>query len=340
MIGLALGVLLIGQAGAADKKAAATPAKKPKAEALYPSPAGLTDREPAGAAAPGDFAVVALPDTQMYTAALNGGSPEMLTAQTEWIISNRVSRNIAYVTLEGDISQDGSKVAKQWHHATNSLYRLEDPVHTGLPGGIPYGAVVGNHDQRAGGTMKFNEYFGTNHFAGRSYYGGHYGADNDSHFDLFSAGGQNFIVLALTMGAGSDSGLMRWADAVLHSNANRRAIVVTHSLLDPAPWPAPANWTKEGPAIFGALAGNPNLFLMLCGHRHGEGRRHEAAGTGGRHIDVVLADYQSYTNGGNGFLRLLEFSPSRSQIRVKTYSPWTGQWATNSAGLFTLDWPQ
>ena len=77
---------------------------------------------------------------------------------------------------------------------------------------------------------------------------------------------------------------------------------------------------------------------MLCGHRHGEGRRYEPIGTN-RHVDVVLADYQSYPNGGDGFLRLLEFSPSNNVIRVRTFSPWTGQWATDTNGCFTLDCP-
>ena len=161
--------------------------------------------------------------------------------------------------------------------------------------------------------------------------------NNDSHYDLFSAGGQDFIVLALTMGAGSNTNLMRWANEVLRANANRQAIVVTHSLLGPAAWPHPAPWTKEGEQIFPALTNNPNLFLMLCGHRHGEGRRHEVLGNG-QSVDVVLSDYQSYTNGGSGFMRLMEFSPRNQTIRVKTFSPWTKQWTTNTDGCFSLAW--
>lgn len=337
-----LGLLPVGHAAGADEDAAAKPAatstnKVVAKKGADPSPTGLTDREPASAVVAGDFAIIALPDTQNYTAARNGGQPEMFTAQTEWIISNRVSRQIAYVTLEGDISNDGSSVLTQWRNATNALYRLEDPARTGLPDGIPYGVAVGNHDTYNGGTAKFNQFFGTNHFAGRTYYGGNYSTNNDSHFDLFSAGGQDFVVLSLTMAAGTDAALMRWANTILRTHAGRQAIVVTHSLLNPDIWPVQASWTKEGPAIFGALTNNPNLFLMLCGHRHGQGRRHEAVG-GGRYVDVVLADYQGWTNGGNGFLRLMEFSPSNRMIRVKSYSPWTGQWSTNSDGLFSLAW--
>ena len=312
--------------------------KKAKARAAEQStPFALTTQEPPSPRAPGDFAIAVLPDTQMYTAALKGGKPEILVAQADWILTNRASRNIVYVTTEGDISNDGNQIPVEWLRATNALYRLEDPVRTGLPGGLPWSAVVGNHDTRFGGTVLFNTFLGTNHFAGRSYYGGHYGTNNDSHYDLFSAGGQDFIVLALTMGAGSNPDLMRWDNEVLHANASPHAIVVTHSLLSPAAWPHPAPWTPEGLHIFPALTNNPNLFLMLCGHRHGEGRRHEVLGNG-QCVDVVLSDYQSYTNGGNGFMRLMEFSPRNQTIRVKTFSPWTRQWTTNTDGCFSLAW--
>jgi len=323
--------------GPAGTNSAAAPKKAKAPGAEQSTPFALTTQEPLSARAPGDFAIAVLPDTQFYTAARRGGQPEMLEAQIEWVLSNRVSRNIVYLTTEGDISNDGNKYPVQWLRATNAFFRLEDPVRTGLPGGLPWGAVVGNHDTHSGGTVLFNEFLGTNHFAGHSYYGDHYGTNNDSHYDLFTAGGQDFIVLALTMDAGKDPDLMHWANEVLHANSNRQAIVVTHSLLGPAAWPHPAPWTKEGLKIFPALTNNPNLFLMLCGHRHGEGRRHEVLGNG-QSVDVVLSDYQSYTNGGSGFMRLMEFSPRNQTVRVKTFSPWTQQWTTNTDGCFSLAW--
>ena len=302
------------------------------------SPFQLTSQEPPSPPrAPGDFAIAVLPDTQMYTAARRGGKPEMLIAQIEWILANRASRNIVFVTTEGDLSNDGNKYPEQWLRATNAFFRLEDPARTGLPEGLPWSAVVGNHDTHSGGTTLFNRHLGTNHFAGRSYYGGHYGDNNDNHYDLFSAGGQDFIVLALTMDAGKDAQVMRWANEILRANSNRQAIVVTHSLLGPAAWPHPAPWTREGERIYTALTNNPNLFLMLCGHRHGEGRRREVLANG-QTVNLVLCDYQSYTNGGDGFMRIMEFSPRNQIIHVKTFSPWTKQWTTNTDGYFSIPW--
>src|SRR5690349_14823617 len=49
-----------------------------------------------------NFTIIALPDTQFYPASVNGGTPEIFYMQTEWIITNRVERNIVFVTHLGD----------------------------------------------------------------------------------------------------------------------------------------------------------------------------------------------------------------------------------------------
>ena len=76
-----------------------------------------------------DFCIVVMPDTQMYTGELSGGKKTMMIAQTEWAITNRVSRNVAYVTQLGDISNNGDTpiYISQWRNATNAMYRLENP---------------------------------------------------------------------------------------------------------------------------------------------------------------------------------------------------------------------
>ena len=154
-----LGGTLVGQeadqpnGAPAGTNSAAAPQKVRARASEQSTPFALTMQEPLSPRAPGDFAIAVLPDTQEYTAALKGGKPEMLVAQAEWILSNRVSRNIVYMTTEGDISNDGNQIPAEWLRATNALYRLDDPVRTGLPDGLPWSAVVGNHDTRAGGTI-------------------------------------------------------------------------------------------------------------------------------------------------------------------------------------------
>jgi autotransporter-associated beta strand protein len=276
-----------------------------------------------------DFTVVVLPDTQFYSASY----PATFQAQTNWIVNNRVARNIVYVTGEGDVVDSANTT--QYDVATAAYAILENPVTTGLAQGIPFGVPVGNHDSSP--YTLFKTYFPTTRFSGRSYYGGSYSTGYQNHYDLISASGLDFIVLSLEFNAGANPAIMTWANGILAANASRRAIVVTHSLLNAGyNWPADAAWSAEGPAIFNGLSANPNLFLMLCGHNHGQGRRHEAVG--GRYIDVLLADYQSDANGGDGYLRTLEFSPANNVIRVKTYSPTTGGSKTTVDNEFTLNY--
>jgi len=273
-----------------------------------------------------DFTVAVLPDTQNYTASLLNGTPAMFTSQTDWVVANALSRNIAYVAHVGDVT-DGNNTT-QWGYANTSLSVLEQSL-TGFPNGVPYGVSVGNHDGSPGSTTLFNQYFGSDHFAGRSYYGGHYGTDNDNHYDLFSAGGLDFIVVHLE--SPPATAVLNWADALLTTYSTRRAIIVSHDLIGTG---NPGAFSTTGQPIYDALRDNPNIVLMVSGHAAGEGRRSDTYG--GSTIHTLLADYQSVGSGGNGWMRVMEFSPANNEIRVKTYSPVLGQWDIDATSQFTL----
>ena len=277
----------------------------------------------------GDFTIAVLPDTQFYSR----DYPQIFQAQTDWIIASRAKLNIVYVAQLGDLVDGGDNLPEQWFAATNALYRLESPKLTGLPDGIPYGVVPGNHDHH-GGIKNYNRWFSPEHFAGHKYYGGHFGADNRNHFDRFSAGAMDFVAVYVDFNSHTDPemnypALDEWSRGVLQANAGRRAIVVTHDLLAVS-----GDWDPRGKAIYKNLRGCTNLFLMLAGHNHGEARRADTFE--GRTIHTGLSDYQSMTNGGNGFLRLYQFSPEHNVIRVKTYSPWVNQYLTNAASQFEI----
>jgi len=286
-----------------------------------------------------DFTLAVLPDTQYYTAALNGGTPAIFSSQTDWIVTNRVARNIVFVTQLGDTVEHGDNGGDdvEWRAATNALYRLEDPLTTSLAVGIPYGVAVGNHDQTPNGsaqgaTLFYNRFFGTNHFASRSYYGGHFGTNNNSHYELFDGGGLRFVVLHLEYNTETNAAVLEWAGQVLQAHAERRAIVVGHYMVNTG---NPGTFGASGQVIYEALKGHTNLVLMLGGHVIGEGRRTDVFED--RNVHTLLANYQGRENGGNGWLRLLEFSPSNNVVRVRTYSPLLDQYETNADSEFTLD---
>lgn len=289
-----------------------------------------------------DFCIAVMPDTQMYTAEKGGGTRYMMIAQTEWAISNRVSRNVAYVSQLGDISNNGDTPSyiSQWYHATNAMYRLENPVRTQLPDGMAYGVALGNHEQSPNGwatfgttnigtVTNFNKYFGVSHFAGREYYAGHYSTNNNNHFDFFSASGLDFVVLYFEYSTNPPVELLAWGNQVLATNAHRRAIVVTHYMGSAT---TPCAHSAQGRAIYDALKGNTNLFLLLGGHVFGEGSREDVYN--GNTVRTLISDYQAYTNGGNGLMRLMDFSPSNNVVVVQTYSPWTGEYETDEDSEF------
>jgi len=92
----------------------------------------------------------------------------------------------------------------------------------------------------------------------------------------------------------------------------------------------------QGAAIYNALKHNPNLFLMLCGHFNGEGQRVDVFE--GNTVYTLLSDYQGWPNGGDGWLRVMEFAPADDEIRVQTYSPTLDQFETDADSQFTLSY--
>ncbi len=218
-----------------------------------------------------DFTIIALPDTQFYVSGVNGGNPELFNAQTDWIVANRDSLNIVFVTHLGDCVQNGDSLIGEWRVVEKAMSRLEDPATTTLQDGIPYGVAPGNHDQSPEGspdgtTTVYNWVFGEYRFKGREYYGGHFGQNNDNHYELFSAGTLDFIVIHLEYDMTPDVDVLAWADDLLQEHSDRRAILVTHYLIGDG---YPAEFSPQGEAIYQALKENDKLFLVLGVHISG-----------------------------------------------------------------------
>ena len=256
-----------------------------------------------------EFTVIAIPDTQ------NAAQyhPEVFTAETEWIVEQQTAQNIEFATHLGDLVNTASS-ATQWVNADTSMDVLD-------AGGVFYSVGPGNHDMMTGSL--YEDYFGVSRFSGKSWYGGHYGSDNYNNYSFFSASGMDFIVINLQYNP--TTAQLDWADALLKTNSTRRGIVESHSILN-----TDNSWSNQG--VFTALKDNPNLFLMLCGHMHtaSDGSAYRAeAGDDAHTIHILLTDYQDYTDGGNGYLRLLRFAPSEDTIYASIYSPYIDAYLTS-----------
>ncbi|MEZ4713575.1 MAG: Calx-beta domain-containing protein [Caldilineaceae bacterium] len=294
-----------------------------------------------------DFTVAALPDTQFYYG--YKGTKAMFQAQVDWLVSNKSSRNILFVSHLGDVVQDGSvpgatgessadgKSDDQWVYADQVMATIENPTTTGLPDGMPYGIAVGNHDQTDSSgdpskTQLYNQYFGVSRFSGRGYYGGHLGSDNDNSYQLFSAGDLDFIAIALEFDTSRPGAAFTWVNSLLETHADRWAIISAHEILHSS-----GSWRPQGTAIWNAVKAHPNVLLMLSGHHSGEASRSET-GYGGNKVNMMVSDYQGRANGGDGWMRYMEFSGSSSTMTVNTYSPHLNQAETDSNSLFNVDW--
>jgi hypothetical protein len=277
-----------------------------------------------------DFTLVVLPDSKYYTLPANLGL-HIFEAQTQWIVNQWSGKNIAFVSHLGDLV-DCYNCSSEWDVADAGMNTLDSA-------GIPYGITFGNSDEDnegfPPGTTYLNSYFPVSRYFSKSYYGGAYNGDNANSYQLFSASGMDFIVINLQYNLSyypdKSAAILSWADTLLKNNANRRAIVLTHSLLDGS-----NNFTVDGSQVYSALKNNPNLFLMMGGHLVTEGMRTDTYN--GHTVYSLRSDYQDRANGGNGWLRVLTFSPDENKINVTTYSPTLDQYETDSDSQFSLNY--
>src|SRR5690606_35889298 len=241
-----------------------------------------------------------------------GGMVSMFDAQISWIINNQKKENIVYVAGLGDMVEHGDHPVHstvEWPAVAIKGYHRLDAAK------IPYGVAVGNHDQWQGDwgtsilkvtTENFNKYFGRDRFAQRAYYGGNFDGPesnrNNSHYDLFSAGGQDFMVIYLEFDAQNEMStpLNDWAYELCTKYPSRKVIIVTHYAIqvgDPEDWTKPAPWGTQGFRIWNRLKDRPNVFMMLGGHVYGPGPEYIGEGYredthNGNTIRSYLSNYQ------------------------------------------------
>jgi predicted MPP superfamily phosphohydrolase len=259
-----------------------------------------------------NFAVIVLPDTQKYV--LNSSLSGILTNQTRWIVANKDEMNIKFVIFEGDLVDYASDI-NQWNRVNSSISLLD--------GNIAYSVVPGNHDHPLD---NFNKFFPVSRFSGGFY------KNEADNFQIFDSERDSFIVVSLDFCPKKDE--IDWANSVLANYSDRKSILVTHGYLDEKGERKLRECDTD--YIFQDLVRkNNNVFLVLSGHVHGESRRFDNNDFG-KPVYQILADYQSLENGGNGFLRILEFSGDR--IYIKTYSPYLNQYKKENNSEFVLDY--
>lgn len=292
------------------------------------------------------FSVVVLPDTQIYA----WKYPEIFDAQTRWIAENRKHYNIRYVLHLGDVVQHNNE--EEWKIARKAFEVLD--------GKVPYAIALGNHDMGPGGSAGtrdtlFGEFFPLATLQAWASFGGVYDrepdrADNSYH--LFRAGGTGWLVLALEFGPRDD--VLRWADEVLAAHPKHSVILITHAYLDsdgrrydralsdqhypPHDYPIAGDRAglNTGEDIWRKLvAKNRNVVMVISGHTCVSARL-ASKGEAGNAVHQILVNYQDQERGGNGYLRLLRFSPTGGTVLVRDYSPVLDRWTDDPDRRFEL----
>ena len=280
------------------------------------------------------FTVIGIPDTQNYSSDF----PQIFTAQTNWVVTQRNELDIRFVSHYGDIVNNADQVF-QWENADTSMRILDDS-------GLPYGVCPGNHDiTPSGGSgqpfipQEYLARFGPSRFAGDSFYRGA-SPSGLSSYQYFTAGGVDF--LALHLACDMPIAELAWAQGILDSNKRRCVMVTTHRYLqDAEDYTAGVPVVPSGryPSIWYGVEGtyhpqgiqsdeawawffrkNTNIFLINCGHFHEEYRQ-VSTNVAGKPVHEVLADYQDDPNGGDGWLRIMKFDTVSGTIDVDSYSP-------------------
>jgi hypothetical protein len=267
-----------------------------------------------------NFTIIVLPDTQYYSE----GNPHIFENQTQWIVDNIDELNIVFVSHLGDLV-DEWYTKDQWTVANSSMSKLD--------GKVPWGVSLGNHDGLYKEPDNFEIYFGRKRFENENWYGGNYGDGNQNSYQLFSAGADDYLVLHIQYDPTDD--MLNWANSVIDSYPSRRVIVSTHEYLDWwwNPWRSPI-----GQNIYEKLV-KPHadqIFLVVCGHYDYVAATAQVID--GNVVYEMISDYQEQPNGGNGWLKILEFSPLQNKIFVTTYSPYLNQFSQAENSTLTLDY--
>ena len=324
------------------------------------------------------FSIVVMTDSQFYAEQ----HPEILEAQIDWIVHpDQAAENIIYVAQTGDLKDDQECGDKNIFAGTGGgrlEWQIADEAYRDLDmANIPYGVLPGNHDFDSVTTSsgpgcpsgtgarpltQYNARFGPQRFAGDPFYGGNRdpaNLSNEDNYTLFESNGIEFISINLAYrpaldNTGVGNPELAWANNLLQNvYPNRLGIVTSHYFLntnDGVDVPI----GPYGQAVYDALRGNDNLFMMLSGHWWGEAWRSQTTGRDpNQPTQFLMANYQgmAFPDDGDpatpantpdpalidfsnlsafrrgfgpldaGFMRIMRFNTDTGMVDIETFIP-------------------
>ncbi|WP_252854077.1 lamin tail domain-containing protein [Aeoliella straminimaris] len=301
-----------------------------------PGSVSSVTQEPFAPSPDAAWSMVILPDTQNY--AKDTANRAIFTEMTEWIRDQRQEYNIQLVMHEGDIVNNNNTdnptsgnqtSSQQWSNAKEAMSVLD--------GEVPYILAAGNHDfgtTNAQNRQTFvNEYFSySDNSLVDPALGGILrgikdpGRIENAYYEFTAPDGRDMLVIALEWEPRPAT--VAWANRVVSQPEfeDHTAILLTHAYVqgqEARYINSRVDEDASGEDLWQELVkANENFEMVFNGHFGGDGAGYiDSVGTGGNHVHQMFFNAQFLTNGGAGFLRVVEFLDDGSTVRVRTYSP-------------------
>ncbi len=246
---------------------------------------------------------------------------DIIEAQNNWVADNYARMDMRYIVHTGDFV-DNPHSHEQWA-VMDKAYKVWDDA------GLHYGVLAGNHDVDKSDHTEYSQYFGAHRYNTKPWYGESY-EDNFGHYDLMTIDGVDYIFVYMGYNSSYPDEVYEWLNYVLAKYPTRIASLAFHDYLY-----ANGERSASGEQFFNRVVlKNPNVRMVMCGHNYNSTRKiddidDDGDGKADRTVYQMMANYQNTTNGGNGFMRFMEFDYSDSVIIHRTYSPYTSNFGSD-----------
>ena len=302
---------------------------------------------------PASWSMVVVPDVQTYTRfSRNQGILDLMNA---WIVDNVDPLKIQQVFYTGDlvyfngygiVGKEKNLIGKeQWEGFSKLMKRLD--------GYVPYTLCTGNHDygvrSAENRTTRYNDYFPTDRNplsrkqlieCGPNTFGVRTMENSAREFTAPYPDNRKFLIITLQF-APSDAALA-WAKKIADDPrfANHIGIVLTHSYIygtgeriQEEKYVLNKEGGNAGEAIYRKLVyPAKNIRMVICGHVCKPDNWPASVGfsmtknSSGKSVAQMAFNTQAIGggfagNGGDGWLRLLEFMPDKKTVKATTFSP-------------------
>jgi hypothetical protein len=296
---------------------------------------------------PDNYNFVVIPDTQNTVKfvtgrnAAGGQNPkQVFDHAADYLAARHGEMKIAAMMHIGDVVEDARQEWQYWN--------FEKPLLTMIDAGIKLQMGWGNHDQ-SGANGLYAQYFrnSASSYARRvsdtktnGYI--HFEGDISSLLNSYmkiNAGSYQYLVIQLGYsGNAFSTANLDYLKAALDANPDLPTIVFAHNLFDVSDAaPSEISLNNAGNSMWNVVKTYPQVFMMTAGHNHGSGwitRQNDE----GKDVFMMLVDYQFGYNGGNAYLRFLEFDESSNKIYLSTFSPYAASLAAGEKTIYDINY--